>query len=511
MNRVSNRLALGTVAALVASSALVLGIAAPASAASTCAGFIPATIATQAELTEAITQAQSANCPGGDTIDLAGGTVIVSSPAGMSYFAITTDVTITNGTIITSGATNARLFQVDPGGALTVSAATLAGGITTTSGGAVFVSLGAQLTVIDSTLIDNHATASGGAISNGGTTTVIRSAIIDGSASAGGGIHTFGTLTVSNSTISGNVAEADDGSAIQSAGLATTIVNSTIAENTGANAVYLFSGTLALLNSIIANNFGAPGCVKEVGSTVTFSAGASNVIEGDGGCGTAGVNYSTSDPAIAFGAGPIYHFRPLAGSPIINAGDAASVGGAVTDQRGQPRVVDGTVDLGSVERAPQTATVQFAAAASSALENSGLNPLYLLATDDGDPLVSSIQFSFAAAGGTASAADYLVADAGVVTVPAGALDESTLPLTALTIVGDDVLEPDETLQLVITEASGATVGPLATTVHTIRNDDAAKLAATGAPTLPIIGGAVLLLALGGAFGLAGRSRRIELG
>jgi hypothetical protein len=70
-----------------------------------------------------------------------------------------------------------------------------------------------------------------------------------------------------------------------------------------------------------------------------------------------------------------------------------------------------------------------------------------------------------------------------------------------------VLEPDETLQLVLTGGSGATVGALATTVHTILNDDAPKLAATGTDAAPLAIAALALLALGGAMGLIGRTRR----
>ena len=511
MNRVRTRLAAGAVTALVASAGLVLGVAAPASAASTCVGFIPLVIETQAQLTAAVTAAQSGSCPGADTIDLGGNTIVLTASGESTFFQISTPLTITNGTILASGTPSARLFSVTIDGVFAVTSATLAGGNSDTSGGGIFVATGGTLTVTDSTLIDNHTGGNGGAILNNGTTTITRSAIVDGSANSGGAIHNVGTLTVSNSTIAGNVADEGDGSAIQSAGVAATIINSTIVENTGLNAVYLFLGTLGLSNSIIANNFGAPGCVRENGTTVTFSPGATNLIEDDGGCGTAGVNYLTGDPGIAPGAGAVYHFRPIAGSPIINGGDNASAGGATVDQRGEARILEGTVDLGSIERLPQAASVQFAAATSSAPENSGFTPSFILSTSDSEPLVSSVQFTFERIGGTASAADYAIADAGVVIVPAGTADDAVLPLTPLTIVGDDAAEPDETLQLRITAASGTTVAAPGATTHTILNDDAPKLAATGVDATPLVSGALALLALGGALGVASRRRSSAAG
>ena len=501
MNSVRKTFAIGTAAGLLASGGLVLGLAGPAVATTSCA-VGPEVIETQAHLTDAIAAAQSVSCPGSDTIDLDGNTIVLTASGQSTFYEITTPLIITNGTILVSG-TGARLFSVATGAVLGISYATLGGGDAATSGGAIFVAAGATLAVDDSTLIDHHSGGSGGAIQNNGSTSVLRSAIVDSGANSGGAISSAGALTISNSTIAGNTS-VDDGSAIQSAGTSAEITNSTIVENTGPNAVYVFSGTLELNNSIIGNNFGAPGCVKEAAVVVSFSAGTSNIIQGDGGCGVTNTNYLGIDPGITGAAGNPFHFRPLAGSPIIDAGDDASTGGAVLDQRGEPRILGTHVDLGSIERLPQTATVQFASAASAGLEGSGINPRYLLETSDGDPLLSSVQFSFQAAGGTATTADYSIIDFGVETVPVGTADGDTLPLTKLTIVNDDVLEPAETLQLVITGASGGSVGQLITTVHTIQNDDAAKLAATGLPTMPILGGAAALLVVGAAFAFGRR-------
>lgn len=87
----------------------------PIYAASTCAGFIPATITTSANLITAVTQAQSANCPGADTIDLAGaritftGSTFTRAGENVSLPAITTPITIINGTITRRSA--AALFR----------------------------------------------------------------------------------------------------------------------------------------------------------------------------------------------------------------------------------------------------------------------------------------------------------------------------------------------------------------------------------------------------------------
>jgi hypothetical protein len=52
---------------------------------------------------------------------------------------------------------------------------------------------------------------------------------------------------------------------------------------------------------------------------------------------------------LANNGGPTLTQLPLPGSPVINAGDPAFVPPPATDQRGQPRVQGGRIDIGSVE------------------------------------------------------------------------------------------------------------------------------------------------------------------
>ena len=74
----------------------------------------------------------------------------------------------------------------------------------------------------------------GGIFNAGGTLTVSDSTFSGNSASAdGGGIYSHGTLTVSNSTFSGNAAAAAGAAAAASMALGTlTVSNSTFSDNT---------------------------------------------------------------------------------------------------------------------------------------------------------------------------------------------------------------------------------------------------------------------------------------
>ncbi len=106
--------------------------------------------------------------------------------------------------------------------------------------------------------------------------------------SDGGGIDNFGTLTVTNSTLSNNVA-IDGGGIANEAGASLTLVGSTIANNSGTTGGGIYNagkimmtntpaGTLAMTNSTVANNtallgggiFNA-GTMTAVNSTIAYN------------------------------------------------------------------------------------------------------------------------------------------------------------------------------------------------------------------------------------------------
>src|SRR5262249_33972560 len=147
-----------------------------------------------------------------------------------------------------------------------------------------------------------------------------------GSALNGGGVFNSGTATLTSCTISGN-------SANQGGGLYN-------------------QGTARLANTIVAGNTGNTG--PDVSGTFT-SQGHDLIGLTAGSSGWAGSDLTGTDPLLAplgnYG-GPTQTMALLHGSPAIDAGSNVLLpGGSSTDQRGQPRIFNATVDIGAFESA----------------------------------------------------------------------------------------------------------------------------------------------------------------
>jgi filamentous hemagglutinin family protein len=156
-----------------------------------------------------------------------------------------------------------------------------------------------KLTVVNSSISGNQATASdgsGGGIQNrnNGTVTVDNSLISDNTATQnGGGISNAGTLTVSNSTISRNIAKVADrdggGGGIYNEGTA-RVTNSTIEQNTSndeGGGIFNNKGTLEVSDIAISGNTATDnggGIANEGGTvTVTRSSISNNTAIDEGG------------------------------------------------------------------------------------------------------------------------------------------------------------------------------------------------------------------------------------
>jgi predicted outer membrane repeat protein len=113
------------------------------------------------------------------------------------------------------------------------------------------------LTITNSTLSGNSASIKGGAILNWyGTPTIINSTLTGNSAAEGGGVYNFyGNLTVTNSTLSGNSA-VDSGGGIYNSGTASMIINrSTLFGNSAGTGGALYNdGYMWLANATISGN-----------------------------------------------------------------------------------------------------------------------------------------------------------------------------------------------------------------------------------------------------------------
>ena len=277
------------------------------------------------------------------------GTVIKSDPS--VQLESVTEVSVADGRNVTL-----KSLTVDGGGrqhdvvagsgSLMVVNSTISGGVAN-YGGAINVSPAAgttgQLTVLRSTIANNLAFTSGGAIylADGPATARNSVSVIDstitanqsGSVAGAIKIGLMGSLTVRDSTVADNQASHDSG------GL--------LADGTGGTG----SASVSLTNTILAANTaaGAPDCVAPqgvtdgghnvIGAVDGSCPGITNGVHGD----QAGTPASPLDPvlgSLASNGGTTQTLALRVGSPAIGAGDPADcqatpVSG--TDQRNQKR------------------------------------------------------------------------------------------------------------------------------------------------------------------------------
>ncbi len=202
---------------------------------------------------------------GADTIIFTSFGLPVTITLGGSELLITSALTIngTAGLLTINGNNMSRIFSVTSGNTVTISDLKLTNGLEVDSGGGIFFVPGSgggiknsgTLTINNSTISGNSATIGSG-INNSGTLTINNSTISENTAiDGGGGINNFGTLTISNSTIAGN--RAGGGGGISNLNNGTlTISNSTISGNSasGDGGGVTNFGTLTLINSTISEN-----------------------------------------------------------------------------------------------------------------------------------------------------------------------------------------------------------------------------------------------------------------
>ena len=289
----------------------------------------------------------------GDTIDATevSGTITLTS----GQLLVDRSVTI-NGAgadvLALDGNTTSRVFETVTGAkTVSISGLTIRNG-QGGEGGGIQNAATLTLTIINSTLSGNAA-GLGGGVFNSGTLTIINSTFSSNMASEGGGIYNSGsgTLTISNSTFSGNAAPVAGGASFNLGTM--QIANTTLSDNSSPLGGGVFNmGTLQIGNTIL--NAGASGVnIANSGGTVTSHG--YNLSSDDGGGFLTGpgdqINTNPLLGPLQDNGGPTFTHELLPGSPAIDAGDPNFTPPPFFDQRGQgfPRVVNDRIDKGSFE------------------------------------------------------------------------------------------------------------------------------------------------------------------
>ncbi|NEN89403.1 MAG: DUF4347 domain-containing protein [Okeania sp. SIO3H1] len=261
-------------------------------------------------LREAIIEANST--PEDDTIQLTAGATYDLTISGSDEDASATgDLDIVAGggeiTVISEGEEQAvidaggetgigdRVFHVLENAALQLENIEITGGfVTGNSGGGIYNS--GTVSINNSTIsgnLENFLIYGGGGIHNTGTANISNSTISDNSAFYGGGIQNTGTATISDSAISGNFSNTSGGGILNRYGIV-SISNSNISGNSAdfdGGGIYS-SGTANISNSTISGN--ERGGISLLGTAnISNSTISGNSMGGINNSGTANISNST--------------------------------------------------------------------------------------------------------------------------------------------------------------------------------------------------------------------------
>lgn len=242
-------------------------------------------------------------------------------------------------------------------------------------GGGLFVET-AYVTLDHVDITSNTVTPTGsyggGICNSGGEILITKSAIRTNSAPIAGGImnttyapveHIYpGVMTLSNVTISGNVATNENASggiynhAVAEAVGSISMTNVTIVRNTNNNIANI--GTILAFNSIIANPTSGANCYAHQDSIAVTSEGYN--IEDDNTCITTSATGDKIGPTytnpvnatLADNSGQTPTHALTTASPAYNSGNATSTGtltAPTSDQRDLTRPARGGYDIGAYE------------------------------------------------------------------------------------------------------------------------------------------------------------------
>jgi len=247
----------------------------------------------------------------------------------------------------------------------------------------------------------------GGAIQNRGTLTLANCAIIRSVADAGGAIANYGTdgpasVTLTNCTLSGNVASSLSGGALDNRSFdfpaSASLINCTVANNSA-----LFQGgglfnknaansTFSLWNTLVANN----QCESGPDAFGEFVSSGHNLIGSDDGLtssfqATDILNTSAELDPLSREGWSTYVHRLQATSPAIDAGDNAVE--LPFDQRGFQRVFNGTIDIGAFEYDPANSLSSVESLSLTLYPNPSKGKITLLGHTEGKGILTLVDLS----------------------------------------------------------------------------------------------------------------------